>query len=150
MTPEEFKVAMHKKADAIERNLKVAENASATQALQIFTTLSSGPYSLRQLALMGHPYAQRQAEGHIRLVTGLDPSVINVQTGQFRSSWIVIRCHDVNGNLVTKIINTSPDAKWMLGTKKMKARRIDSRVAKAIKVQRNHWVRIALKQGLKT
>jgi hypothetical protein len=43
--------------------------------------LSSGPYSLGELAAMDHPYAKRHG------VPLLPPEIINVQTGDFRRAW---------------------------------------------------------------
>lgn len=65
---------------------------------------SQGPYSLTELAALGHPYAQRHAEAF------LDPAVINVQGGLFADSWEVTSRPD--GELL--VTNTAPEAAFIL------------------------------------
>lgn len=92
---------------------------------------SSGPYSLRVLAKMGHPYARRR----MSLRTGRTgrktriyavrvgekfPNRINVQSGDFRSSWKTRVSHGPN-KLIVELSNDSEHAKYLTkaGTSKM-------------------------------
>ena len=105
---------------------------------------SSGPYSLQKLADMDHPYAKRHGTPQ------LDPSIINLQTGRFRSSWATEAVIWTGGYSVARLINDNPVAdKLRLGTQFMFARPVDVRVATETEKPRLSYLDAAMKHVLR-
>ena len=81
--------------------------------------ISEGDHSLRDLALMGHPYGfKHPAEIH-------DPDVlVHVQSGAYRDALRAISPVGFGGSIIEgKIVNDSPLDRWIQeGTTKMRAR----------------------------
>lgn len=148
MTPDQFSAAMKRKAKAIEAEIRSAENRTAEEAKGLLVQYSGGPYSLRELAKMGHPYARR-LNGR-RLTMYLDPTIINQQSGRFRRSWGKQLCRWNGKQLVVSVTNSSPEAAFMLGTTKMMPRRIDKRVAEELRQRHFNRLRSALRRGLRS
>ena len=130
--------ALRKKAEEIQRRVRAAEQDSAREALAIARAYSSGPFSARQLAVLGHPYASRAPHPPGK------PSVINRQTGAFRAGWRIVRAGDV-----TRVVNDSRLAPlFARGTRTMIRRPIARAVAQAIRQKREKRLRAAVKAGL--
>lgn len=136
-----FGDAITRKIAALEREVIAAENASADEALKLFTKLSSGGISTKRLRLMGHPYARRAPQS-------LDPSVINAQSGKFRDSWKKTSARMMGRDLSTSVVNTDKTAKYMLGTNRMIARPIDQAVAAMMRPRRLARLQKALLKGV--
>lgn len=133
-------LALKKKAREIERRLRSAEEANAREALQLARAYSSGPFSTRTLAAMGHPYARRAPR------PPGNPAVINRQTGAFRAAWRIVKAGDV-----TRVVNDSRLAQvFSRGTTVMIRRPIARAVAQAIRQAREKRLRAALRRGLDT
>ena len=96
---------------AVKAGARRAMYRSTVEALRYARGVSSGPFSLRDLAHLDHPYAARHGQ-----VTGaVHPFWVNKQSGRFERAWLVM---DVN-----RIKNPTYYASWLLtGTKKMLGR----------------------------
>lgn len=131
--------AIERKARAIATEARRAERQAAREALAEARKLSSGPYSARALARLGHPYARRRPR------PPLPASVINVQSGRFRAGWQVTGTGD---RLV--LVNASPAARWLTarGTRRMIGRPIAAAVAARIRERRLRRLRQAVRRGL--
>lgn len=68
---------------------------------------SSGPYSLAELAAMDHPYARRHG------TPLLDPSIVNDQTGGFRSRWRSPEIIRFGPEVSGRIVNDADVADWL-------------------------------------
>lgn len=66
---------------AVESMARNAVKGAAYSALDRAISMSSGPFSLAELAEMDHPYARRHG------TPLLEPFIINVQSGAFRQDW---------------------------------------------------------------
>ena len=145
LTLVEFKRELRKRKTALRREIKKSESQSATFGVKIAKTLSSGPFSQMQLNAMDNPYAVRHGTAQIA------PDVINVQTGKFRAAW-KREVNDWTGSppdaLLTKVINTSGVAKYMLGTKRMLPRPVDALTAKILEPVRMLNLGDALERAL--
>lgn len=130
--------ALQRKAREIERRVRAAEEASAREALAVAREYSSGPLSTRELQMMGHPYARRRPR------PPGNPAIINVQTGEFRAAWRVVKAGDV-----TRVVNDSRLAPlFSRGTTVMIRRPIARAVAQAIRRKREKRLREAVRAGL--
>lgn len=135
---EQAAAVLLRKAREVERRLRAAEAENAKEALAIARAYSSGPFSARMLAAMGHPYARRAPRPPDR------PAIINLQTGAFRAAWRVVRAGDV-----TRVVNDSPLAPFFSrGTTVMIRRPIARAVAQAMRQKREKRLREAVKAGL--
>jgi hypothetical protein len=81
LTPRQAANQLRRSAKAVVNRIEREERQVAQRALQRAIGLSSGPFSLQELAAMDHPYATRHPRA------GLPPAIINVQSGIFRDSW---------------------------------------------------------------
>lgn len=131
--------ALRKKAEAVQQEARRAEEATAREALQIAQRYSSGPFSTRALAAMGHPYARRAPR------PPGNPALVNRQSGRFRASWRVVR----SGNRL-RLVNDAPYARYFndRGTRLMIRRPITRAVGQAIRRSRErrlkHGIQLAL------
>ena len=146
---DDFCTALARKASAIDSNIRDAENITARQAKQLFLQSSRGPYKQKTLTAMGHPYGRKKSSRIMLTVANIDPTIINIQSGNFLRRWGVNKCKKSGNKLLTQVLNSSVEAKYMLGTKRMVPRRIDLRVAKQITAFRINRARIALRAGLR-
>ncbi len=103
---------------------------------QTAASLSQGPYSLQELAAMGHPYATRhkskapaqalrrnKAIGHVKGTRGSVPTflVVNKQSGELASSWAA-RVERQDDGVIGHLENSAEHAAYvLLGTDTMKA-----------------------------
>ncbi len=130
----------------MERAAKLAEGASAEEALAILKQLSSGPYSAARLAQLGHPY-------RIGGSPPQDPAIINRQTPRtgegFRDAWRIEPTRKRGEGLSTRIVNTKPYAAFLLGgTSKMIPRPILGRMQERLRPARQRLWREALAKRL--
>lgn len=131
--------ALRKKAEALQQQVRAAEDASAREALSIARTYSSGPFSTRALAAMGHPYARRAPR------PPGNPAVVNRQSGRFRAAWRIVRSGDR-----IRLVNDAPYARYFndRGTRLMIRRPITRAVAQAIRRSRERRLRGAAQLAL--
>ena len=90
------------------KELKDAEEDLLRKAYWMARKKSSGKYKAEKLARMGHPYAaRRHMAGTINsLVPYGDPSIINVQSGNFANSWHTSK-PTFSGNTITSSLYNS-------------------------------------------
>jgi hypothetical protein len=100
-----------------------SEEKTAKEGVAYAKRRSSGKRSLNELARkkLDHPYAKRHGKPR------LDPSIINSQSGEFRSSWEIQEGNTLEAGIA--IVNFSPSAGYLEeGTKYMFARPIDEKI----------------------
>ena len=114
-------------AAELDAQLRRAQADNLDLAFEVAQRLSSGPFSLAELARRDHPYATRHAEPL------LDPSRINRQEGVFKDSWVRRYPFQRGGELVTRLYNIDPKAHFLeQGTRNMVARPLGDRLLKTI------------------
>lgn len=143
MRPAQFAVAMKRKRAAILREAIAAENRAIDETQTMFTQMSSGTISTRQLRLMGRPYAKRDPQ------TPLNPAVINDQGGAFAKDWRKSGAVWTGGVIRGSVRNVDPKAKYMQGTRTMVPRLIDVAVALRMKPRRFLLLRNALARAFR-
>lgn len=85
--------------------------------------MSSGPYSLGDLARMDHPFATRHGTAL------LDPATINVQSGRFREDWEALPLIIQRSAIHMLVVNRNPVADYLkYGTRTMLPRPIEEAV----------------------
>lgn len=113
---------------------------TAADGLETAQRVSSGPFSLRRLRQMGHPYAKRDPR------PPLHPGVINVQSGKFRRRWFA-RVNASKGE--ASVINQSETAKFLKGgTKRMIARPADQLILDNMQGKLAKHTKAALRKAL--
>jgi hypothetical protein len=133
-----------KKAQQLDRGVREAEAKSADEALRIARELSSGRFSLAQLARMGHPY-------RIGGVPPQDAAIVNKQTGAFYRGWRVIGPRQRGGDLATKLVNDSPQAERLSrGTSRMIARPILTRIRERVEGKRRALYKASIRKALRS
>lgn len=106
-------------ADQVQSNLRAAAKDHAEKMRAKAIQLSSGSLSTAQLKQKGHPYARRFPIGF-----ALQPDfLINAQAGAFKAAWHT-RVQETSKGWTITLFNTSPEAKFMMGTKAMRMRPI--------------------------
>lgn len=110
----------------LERAARDSEMAAAKEALKVARQLSSGPHTAAVLRRMDHPYAR----GHPSPL--LDAAIINVRTGRFKEAWRIVAPRRVGSGLRTRLVNDSPEAAFMGGTRLMVPRPIEKRIREAV------------------
>ena len=128
---DEYAITCNVRAKNIIGTQKAAAKRIESVLLERADWWSAGPYSLRVLAQLGHPYARRR----MSLKTGRTgrktkvyamrvgqkfPNRINVQSGDFRNSWKTRVSRGPN-KLIVELSNDSEHAKYLTkaGTSKM-------------------------------
>jgi uncharacterized membrane protein YebE (DUF533 family) len=107
----------------LEGELTLAVNDTLHAGYGLAIEYSSGTYSEDDLARLDHPFATRHGSPQ------LDPSVINVKSGDFRAAWHTVGPTQAAGGVAGSIINNDPKAQFLQGTRLMFARPIDDRIA---------------------
>lgn len=146
MSPKEAAVELMRRAALVKANLRDAEGATLRQAQARAKLSSSGPFRQAALDRMGHPYAKRAPN------PPLPPSVINVQSGRFRTGFRRRLGRWTNGNLSSTLTNVAPEAKFVLapgGTRYMIERPLRRWLIADIRAGRKARLKQALKRGLK-
>ena len=125
-------------ASRIAPQVVSAEKGTLKEAKADAVKLSSGPHSTAQLRAAGHPYARRAPNA------AYDAAIINVQSGRFRAAWKTIAPAAGLGGIVSRLVNGSPEAKYMSGTKTTIARAVGQRIASDVQPARILRLRRAL------
>lgn len=108
-----------------DTRVRLATRWVGDQFLSNAMNLSSGGYSLADLAAMDHPYARRHGGQNVPYG---DPAKINKQSGEFMRYWKL----DVGG-YTARMYNFSPIGGYLVGgTSKMIARPIDKRIMERV------------------
>jgi len=149
MTPDAFIAAMYRKERALKRLVYAAETESAQEAKAMLVQRSSGTLKTRTLRKLGHPYGHSTGAKVMRFVGSVDPTIINAQSGQFRRRWKVLKPAMQANVLRSSAISTDPKSKYMFGTKKMVARRLDIYVAARMKARRRSRLQEAVRSALR-
>lgn len=144
MTPEQFARAIDKKASAFKAGARAAMAETITETQKEFVKRSSGSLTSGVLRKMGHPYATRDPQ------TPIDPTIINTQSGEFKRAWKKAGPRQRGGGYEGSVTNTDPKAHYMLGTKRMVARRIDQYVADQMRPRYKTKMRGALRKALRS
>lgn len=114
-------LALQKRALAgqTEERFRQVAQAQARAMKAAAERLSRGSLSTATLRRMGHPYSRRFPAG----AAGQPDAVINRQTGRLAASWKTRVQKTARGYTLT-LWNDAPEAKFMMGTKSMRARPI--------------------------
>ena len=143
MTPFKFAMTIHRIAAALRTEIIAAEALTLEQARDALIKRSSGTITTKALRTMGHPYAVRDPQ------TPLDPSLINAQSGDFKRSWKKTGPKSTIAGVVSSVVNTDPKAKYMFGTRKMVARRVDIYVAAQMAPRRRFHLDRGVRRALR-
>lgn len=96
--------------------LKDAETKTIKLAMRRALQQSSGKFTRKRLAKLGHPYGVRQAGKMSKLYPGRldipygDPAKINIQTGEFYLDWRWSVAVIKGDNMISYITNIAPYA----------------------------------------
>lgn len=117
MTPEEAERRLARLPDILDQEVERALDQTAADLLETAYRLSSGPFTSKHLRQLGHPYAPGRRPP-------LFPSIVNVQSGDFRSGWRIERDREV-----LRVVNDTPEADFLrTGTRRMIARPIEAAI----------------------
>jgi len=114
-------------ADQVQGNLRAAAQAHADRMKQTAVDLSNGSLSSAALRRAGHPYSVRFGAG----AAGQADYIINKQSGTFAAGWQTQVQQTTKGWTIT-LLNVSPEAKYLLGTKKARVRPILEEVMRRV------------------
>lgn len=127
----------------MKQEIRAAEKRTLNDGLALSRALSSGSFSLAQLAAMDHPYATRHA------APTLPPQIINQQSGSFKRSWYTQLGNWNGDSMISKIANTDPVGVYLdQGTQKMVQRPIRKEIEKQIAPIRKKRLKHALRRAL--
>lgn len=146
-TPQQVAANLMRRAARVKSELRAAEGQVLDQAKRQAQALSSGPYSLKELRKMGHPYAKRAPNPPMMA------GVVNVQSGQFRAAWSRKLGQFGNwwfGGMRSTLTNASPEAGYLKSgpRSKMIARPIWNLIGATIRPIRRSKLRAALRRAL--
>jgi hypothetical protein len=140
-SPKQIALALRRRAIGLEAAVREAEKQSAEEALKIARFYSTGLFSLGRLRELKHPYRKGASPP-------ADPAMINYHAGRFYRGWKVRPPRKSGGGLVTKLVNDSPMARFLLeGTRFMIARPILARIRERLKGKRQKFLTAALKKS---
>lgn len=142
LTPKQAAAHFRRAATAVPPAIIAAEQVTVKEALTNAGKLSSGPNSAAQLKAAGHPYSRQRPN------PAYDAAIINVQSGRFRAAWRGTGPKAIGGIVTSHIVNASPEAKYMTGTKRMVARPVADAIRASVAASRT--ARLArLRQALR-
>lgn len=118
------------------------EQETVKEAKAKAVQMSSGPHSTAALRAAGHPYGRRTRN------VNYEAAIINAQSGRFRAAWATTAPRLTGGAVICSVVNGSPEAKFMAGTKNMVARPIADAVKAAIHPRRRQRLILTIKQIL--
>lgn len=160
MTPAQAAARLNRIANSLPRCVTRALVTSSKQGVELAKVYSSGPYSLLQLARLGHPYAKRHvakaaAMGITRrqlVGSAFMDYMINKQTGRFLATWRTEPPSSAfNGTMRARVVNDAPEAKYLkYGTRFMIQRPIGAKVAHLLQPIAVDNVRQAVREALRT
>jgi hypothetical protein len=140
-----------RKAEAIVAEVRREVDGIGRDMQAEAVRLSSGPYSLKQLRRMGHPYSRRRPNpGAI----GGDFARINVQTGVFRKSWSM-RVSRAFGSTYITMWNRAPHKIFLppraglQGRSKMVVRAVYAAIVQQTVPRIDARLRRAIRKGLR-
>lgn len=110
LTPEQLAQYFGSRPGVLELEMRGALGEALHLVHSEAVRLSSGPFSLRQLRRMGHPYARRHGS-----IQGVNPFVVNAQTGAFRAAWQMRGPFAFAGGFGAEVRNDDPKADWIGG-----------------------------------
>lgn len=144
---QQYSLYMRQRADRLTPQVMLAMRATGVVAVRRARELSSGPYSLKRLRRMNHPY-RRPPHG----IGAARPEVINVQSGRFREEWRMVNWTSPGQKsgygITVKLENRAPHARYMGGTKRMVHRPIMRAIVQTVMPEQRKNVRHALKVSL--
>jgi hypothetical protein len=130
------------KIRGLSRALWDATDGSAEHTLRIARELSSGPFSSRNLAMLGHPY-------RIGGRAPMDPAVINRQSGRFYRGWVIVGPRQEGGGIGARVINLVPYSRELFaGTRRMIARPTLVRIEQRTRERRRTLYKAAIRKAL--
>lgn len=151
MTPQQGAKKLRAKATALRREVGKSLTLSARNGRDIGRDLSGGPFSLQQLAEMGHPYAVRHAQmaaragvsrrTYVKAVWGTSSLaaayIINRQSGEFQRAWKAQGASAFRGGLRSHVVNRDRAAGFLAGKDRPRSRMIrrpiDEQVVKLLR-----------------
>jgi hypothetical protein len=142
VTPQRAAFILRRRAETFEREVRRAEAEVLAEARKQAVALSSGGFTRRMLARMGHPYAAR------RPAPPGDAALVNAQTGLFRASWQTSGPRKTSRGFRSVLENTAAHAIPLFqGTALMIARPIRQRIAARVRGLRYRRLRKALQEA---
>lgn len=133
LTPAQASIRLARMAAGMQKEVRASEKRVLRYALDRARQMSSGPYSARQLAQMGHPYARRRPR------PPADPAVLNVSqrrgTENLREQWRVRGPYNSGSGLRSYLMNLASYAGYVMapgGTDRMIPRPIIKRLRAAV------------------
>jgi len=130
-------------AAAIMRELGKAELRTLQYGQDLAIQLSQGPFKLRQLRKMGHPYSTKDPR------PPLPTAIVNEQTGEYKDSWEVEMFYGF-GDTFGELRNTSPNAHFLEGgTERMIAHSPFEILEKKMEPVRQRNIQQALERAFK-
>lgn len=130
LTPKQLAAHFRRAAAAVPSAIVAAEQQTVKDALANAAALSSGGSSLAQLRVAGHPYSRQRPN------PAYDAAIINVQSGRFRADWRGQGPRTIGGVVTSHVVNASPEAKYMQGTRRMIARPIADAIRSSVAASR--------------
>lgn len=137
------------KSVKIKENLRRAEKENLQDLYQAAQRATAGPFSLKLLAKMGHPYAKRNP------APPDDPGIANFQTGRLNKGWRKVLGTWQGGQMVSRIHNVAPEATFFdendspSGTKRMIARPTQALLKRQGVKRRTERLKRAIEEALK-
>jgi hypothetical protein len=110
---------MRKRADTLQNRFRTTAKRYALTLKATAEELSSGPLGTHNLRAMGNPYKRALLAG----AAGQPDYIVNIQSGNFRGSWVT-RVQKVGDTWTITLLNTSPESRYMMGTKRARMRPI--------------------------
>jgi hypothetical protein len=131
MSLQQFGAFLIKAGRALPREVKAAEREDLADAVETARRHSQGPYTLQELASMGHPYATRAPN------PPMHPGEINLQSGEFESAWQEGAPVGGAGGMKTTARNTASYSGYLdRGTKRMIERPLTALVEQEVEPRR--------------
>jgi len=144
MTPAQLAAWCRQAAGRLPPAVRRAEQESLAEGVNLARQYSMGPYSLRMLARMGHPYARRRPR------PPMHPGIINLQSGAFIGAWRVEMQQAQAGGLRTAAVNMADYSGFLdTGTRLMIRRPLVSLVRHNLQPARRRRLSAAIARALR-
>lgn len=138
-------VIVSRRTERVKREIGRAEQESLKDLDTTAAAQTSGSYSLKQLAKMGHPYAKRHPQ------PGLPPEILNIQGGSLVEDWRTEegtwRTSGKTGVLKSSLSNQNPAWQWLKGTTVMVRRSVRQAILGQVLPRRRQRLRQAIRKG---
>ena len=144
MTPAAFARYMKALPAKLEKAIIAAETVTRQEATAEAIKQSSGTITTATLrAIRPGKYSTRRGAQS-------DDNIINAQTGRLRASWVSAGPKKSGTAIVTRICNTSPEAKFLeTGTTRMRKRPLSDAVKARVAGAREKRLRQAVRDALR-